>query len=97
MFGPVVCVYAYTDLKDEINKVNDSPYAFQAALFSDSLEEINLFYKNIHALTAIVNNHTAFRDDIMPFGGLKASGLGVGGMPYTIEDMQYEKLLVRPL
>jgi acyl-CoA reductase-like NAD-dependent aldehyde dehydrogenase len=30
----------------------------------------------------------------MPFAGLNASGLGVGGIPYTIEEMQFEKMLV---
>lgn len=37
---------------------------------------------------------TALRFDGMPFAGLKRSGYGVGGMPYTIADMQIEKMLV---
>ena len=42
----------------------------------------------------MVNDHTAFRVDWMPFAGLRHSGLGVGGMAYTIRDMQSEKLMV---
>ncbi|MFT6050506.1 MAG: acyl-CoA reductase-like NAD-dependent aldehyde dehydrogenase [Halioglobus sp.] len=42
----------------------------------------------------MINDHTAFRDDAIPFSGLNASGLGVGGIPYTIEDMQFEKMMV---
>jgi acyl-CoA reductase-like NAD-dependent aldehyde dehydrogenase len=30
----------------------------------------------------------------MPFAGLKHSGLGVGGIPYTMEDMQVEQMIV---
>ena len=30
----------------------------------------------------------------MPFAGLKRSGLGVGGIPYTMADMQVEKMTV---
>jgi acyl-CoA reductase-like NAD-dependent aldehyde dehydrogenase len=30
----------------------------------------------------------------MPFAGLKHSGLGTGGIPYTMEDMQVEKMIV---
>jgi acyl-CoA reductase-like NAD-dependent aldehyde dehydrogenase len=30
----------------------------------------------------------------MPFAGLRQSGLGTGGMPYTFEDMRIEKLVV---
>jgi acyl-CoA reductase-like NAD-dependent aldehyde dehydrogenase len=37
---------------------------------------------------------TAFRVDWMPFGGSKHSGLSVGGMKYSIEDMTEEKLII---
>jgi acyl-CoA reductase-like NAD-dependent aldehyde dehydrogenase len=30
----------------------------------------------------------------MPFAGLRESGLGVGGMPYSIREMRIEKMLV---
>jgi hypothetical protein len=30
----------------------------------------------------------------MPFAGLKHSGLGVGGIGYTIDDMQIDKMMV---
>jgi len=30
----------------------------------------------------------------MPFAGLRQSGLGVGGIPYTIDDMQIDKMMV---
>jgi hypothetical protein len=30
----------------------------------------------------------------MPFAGLKHSGYGVGGIPFTMADMQVEKLIV---
>jgi len=42
----------------------------------------------------MINEHTAFRVDWMPFAGLKQSGIGVGGIPYTMQDMQIEKLMV---
>jgi acyl-CoA reductase-like NAD-dependent aldehyde dehydrogenase len=50
-----------------------------------------------HALDAsavMINDHTAFRVDWMPFAGLRESGLGVGGIPYTLRDMQVRKLIV---
>jgi hypothetical protein len=42
----------------------------------------------------MVNGHTAFRVDWMPFAGLKESGLGTGGIPHTIKDIQVEMMLV---
>jgi len=94
IFGPVVCVYPVQDLVDALNRVNIPPFAFQASIFTESLEELYRAYDAFSASAVIVNDHTAFRDDIMPFAGLEASGLGVGGIPYTIEEMQFEKMLV---
>jgi acyl-CoA reductase-like NAD-dependent aldehyde dehydrogenase len=30
----------------------------------------------------------------MPFAGRRQSGYGVGGIPYTMHDMTYEKMIV---
>jgi acyl-CoA reductase-like NAD-dependent aldehyde dehydrogenase len=46
------------------------------------------------ASAVMVNGHTAFRVDWMPFAGLKESGLGVGGIPHSFRDMRIEKLIV---
>ena len=46
------------------------------------------------ASAVMVNEHTAFRVDWMPFAGLKQSGLGTGGIPHTMKDMQIEKMIV---
>ena len=48
----------------------------------------------LDAATVMVNDHTAFRVDWMPFAGLRESGHGIGGIPYTLRDMQIEKLTV---
>ena len=51
-------------------------------------------YKRFNASAVMVNDHTAFRVDWMPFAGLRNSGLGVGGIPHTFEDMQIKKMLL---
>jgi acyl-CoA reductase-like NAD-dependent aldehyde dehydrogenase len=42
----------------------------------------------------MVNDHTAFRVDWMPFAGLKQSGYGVGGIAHSLREMQVRKMLV---
>jgi acyl-CoA reductase-like NAD-dependent aldehyde dehydrogenase len=59
-----------------------------------SLDTALFVYKNLAASAVLVNDLTAFRVDWMPFAGLKQSGYGVGGVPYTFREMQVEKLLV---
>jgi acyl-CoA reductase-like NAD-dependent aldehyde dehydrogenase len=48
----------------------------------------------LDASAVMVNDHSAFRVDWMPFAGLHQSGLGIGGIPYTMEDMVIEKMTV---
>jgi len=94
IFGPVVCVYSYADMDAAIARANDLPVAFQAAVFTNDLESALHCYRNLDASAVMVNDHTAFRVDWMPFAGLRQSGMGVGGIPATFHDMQIEKLLV---
>ncbi|TDJ32321.1 MAG: aldehyde dehydrogenase family protein [Gammaproteobacteria bacterium] len=94
IFGPVVCIYAYKDLDAAVKQANSLPVAFQAAVYSDSNDIAMRLYKELDASAVMINDHCAFRDDVMPFAGLRQSGLGVGGIPYTIEDMQIDKMMV---
>jgi acyl-CoA reductase-like NAD-dependent aldehyde dehydrogenase len=94
VFGPVVCVYSCENIDEAIRRSNDSPFAFQAAVFTRSLDTSLRAAKRLDAATVMINDHTAFRVDWMPFAGLKQSGLGIGGIPFTMHDMQVEKLIV---
>ena len=94
IFGPVICVYPYDDIDQAIAMANDVPFSFQSAVFTQSLDTMLRVYNRINASAIMANDHTAFRVDWMPFAGLKTSGLGIGGIPYTMHDMQIEKMLV---
>lgn len=94
VFGPVVAVIPYDDLDDAIAQANALDFAFQAAVFARDVNVAMRAYSRLDASAVMVNDHTAFRVDWMPFAGLKQSGLGVGGIPHTLHDMQVEKMLV---
>ena len=94
VFGPVVCVYPYDDPDEAIDAANSLPFAFQAAVFTRSIDTAMRIFRRLDASAVMVNEHTAFRVDGMPFAGLKQSGLGVGGIPFTMADMQVDKMLV---
>jgi acyl-CoA reductase-like NAD-dependent aldehyde dehydrogenase len=94
IFGPVVCVYSYENAEDAIAQANSLPTAFQAAVFGKDIDRIMQLVQSIDASAVMVNDHSAFRDDVMPFAGLRESGLGVGGIPYTMHDMQIDKMMV---
>lgn len=94
IFGPVICIYGCEDMNQAIESANSLNVAFQAAVFTRDIDTALDAYRRLDASAVMLNDHTAFRIDGMPFAGLRESGLGVGGIPYTIEDMQIEKMLV---
>jgi acyl-CoA reductase-like NAD-dependent aldehyde dehydrogenase len=72
----------------------------QGTLASDSalgvrdLDKALYASRRLDASTVMINDHTAFRVDWMPFAGLRQSGLGTGNIPFAFHDMQDEKLTV---
>lgn len=94
IFGPVVCVYSYENLEEAIDRANQIPFSFQAAVFTKDIDMAMLSFRKLKARAVMVNEHTAFRVDWMPFGGHEHSGLGTGGIPYTINDLHVEKMIV---
>ncbi|GAB4362469.1 MAG: hypothetical protein Kow0060_18700 [Methylohalobius crimeensis] len=94
IFGPVVCVYEYDEIDEAIARANALPYAFQAAVMTGSLDTALYAFRHLQASAVMINDHTAFRVDWMPFAGLKESGYGTGGIPYTYREMQIEKMAV---
>lgn len=94
IFGPVVCVYPYATLDEAIDRANSLPLAFQAAVFTENLNTSLKVVKKLNATAVMVNDHTAFRVDWMPFGGRDASGIGMGGIQYSMEEMTRIKMMV---
>jgi len=94
IFGPVICVYSYEDVNSAISLANALPFAFQAAVFTCDIDKAFYASRRLDASAVMVNDHTAFRVDWMPFAGLRQSGLGTGGIPYTFHEMQIEKMVV---
>ncbi|STY31092.1 aldehyde dehydrogenase [Legionella wadsworthii] len=94
IFGPVTCIYSYENMGQAIDHANSLPFAFQASVFSEELTPALKAAECLEASTVVINDHTAFRTDWMPFAGLKQSGYGVGGIPWTMEEMSHEKMIV---
>lgn len=94
IFGPVVCVYPYQDRCEAIRRANSLDVAFQAAVYSNDLAMAFDTAHRLDAAAVMINDHTAFRADWMPFAGRRTSGYGVGGIGYTMRDMLQSKLIV---
>lgn len=94
IFGPVVCIYSYSNREKAIEIANSLDVHFQAAVFTQNLDVALDCVKKLNAAAVMVNDHTAFRVDWMPFGGRDSSGIGMGGIQYSMNEMTREKLMV---
>lgn len=94
VFGPVVSVYTYSKKLQAVEKANLNSYSFQSAVWTNDLDRAMYYSSKLNANTVLINDHTAFRVDWMPFGGSERSGLGTGGIAYSMKDMCKQKLIV---
>ena len=92
-FGPVVGLYCYTDVHAAIRAVDNSEFGLQAGIFTNDWRLVEEAFENIEVGGLMVNDVSTFRIDHMPYGGVKASGIGREGLRYAIEEMTEMRLL----
>ena len=84
-FGPLAPVFRFKDEAEVIELSNDTEYGLAAYFYARDLGRVfrvgeALEYGIVGINTGIISNEVA------PFGGIKASGLGREGSKYGIED-----------
>jgi acyl-CoA reductase-like NAD-dependent aldehyde dehydrogenase len=94
VFGPLTCIYPYEQLGEAIAAANSLPVSFQSSIFTQDLNVALDAAERLDASAVMVNDHTAFRTDWMPFAGRRVSGHGIGGIPFTMAEMTAEKMIV---
>lgn len=97
VFGPVVCLTTVDSVDEAIDLVNDSRYGLQAAVYTSSLESAFAAIERLEVGGVVVNEIPGFRSDIMPYGGVKDSGVGREGPRYAIEEYTVTRMaMIRP-
>jgi len=91
-FAPIVVINKISDLNEGIALVNDSEFGLQAGIFTRDINSAHSAFRKINVGGVIINDVPTFRADIMPYGGIKDSGLGREGPRYAIEHMTYIKV-----
>jgi glyceraldehyde-3-phosphate dehydrogenase (NADP+) len=91
-FAPIVVVNPVSDLDEAIEKVNNTDYGLQGSVFTRDLKNAFKACDEIDAGGVLVNEVPTFRVDLMPYGGMKGSGLGREGPAYAVREMTEEKL-----
>jgi acyl-CoA reductase-like NAD-dependent aldehyde dehydrogenase len=94
IFGPVVAIYPFSDRREAIRRANAPEAYFQASVFTRDLDVALETSRKLNGMAVMINDHPAFRVDWMPFGGHRQSGMGVGGIAYTMRDITLERMVV---
>jgi gamma-glutamyl-gamma-aminobutyraldehyde dehydrogenase/4-guanidinobutyraldehyde dehydrogenase/NAD-dependent aldehyde dehydrogenase len=75
IFGPVLSVLSFTDVRDAVRQANATPYGLAAAVWTADMSKAIRTSRALRAGTVHVNQYD--NDDItVPFGGYKQSGNG---------------------
>jgi len=89
-----VALFKYDVQDNALARANGLEFAFLGAVFTQKIDAAMKIFTGWNASAMIVNDHTAFRTDWMPFAGLGPSEHGVDGIPRTIHKMAVEKRMV---
>ncbi len=75
IFGPVLVVIPFEDIKEAIEIANNTKYGLAASIWSDDINEANQVTKELEAGLVHINTYGE-EDNQVPFGGVKESGIG---------------------
>ena len=94
VFGPVLVLQAVEGVDEAFAAVNDSRFGLQTGVFTHDLQVAFRAHAELEVGGVIIGDVPAYRADQMPYGGVKASGVGREGLRAAMEDFTYERVLV---
>ncbi len=94
LFGPAVGVTPVSGINEAIEYANDTRYGLSAAIFTENIDNALKFALEVESGNLNINGGTQFRADLMPYGGLKDSGMGKEGPRYAVEEMTEIKMVI---
>ncbi len=93
-FGPVALIDPFASFEEALAEVNDSEFGLQAGVFTRDIYRAELAYETLEVGAVIIGDVPSFRVDHMPYGGVKASGLGREGIRWAMQDMTEPRLFL---
>ena len=90
IFGPVLSIMRVKDLDEAMIVANDSEYGLSSSIFSNDYNDISRFVSEIESGMTHINSPTTGGEAHIPFGGIKATGIGAREQGSTALDFYTE-------
>jgi acyl-CoA reductase-like NAD-dependent aldehyde dehydrogenase len=94
LFGPAVAVSTAEDWETAIAQANSTGYGLAAGIFTGDVAGAVQEMRKIDAGSIHINWTPLWRADLMPYGGLKGSGIGKEGPRAAVAEMTESKTIV---
>jgi acyl-CoA reductase-like NAD-dependent aldehyde dehydrogenase len=94
LFGPAVAVSTAEDWEAAIAQANGTGYGLAAGVFTGDVAGAVRAMREIDAGSVHINWTPLWRADLMPYGGLKGSGIGKEGPRAAVAEMTEVKTIV---
>jgi acyl-CoA reductase-like NAD-dependent aldehyde dehydrogenase len=94
LFGPAVAVSTASDWEAAIAQANGTGFGLAAGVFTGDVAGAVRAMREIDAGSIHVNWTPLWRADLMPYGGLKGSGIGKEGPRAAVAEMTESKTIV---
>jgi acyl-CoA reductase-like NAD-dependent aldehyde dehydrogenase len=94
VFGPVIVLDQVASLDEALEVADATRFGLQCGIFTHDVRALLRAWETIEVGGIIHDDAPAFRVDLMPYGGVRDSGLGREGPRYTVEEMTEPRLLV---
>lgn len=93
IFGPVTCLYRWSDERDAIRVANSVEYGHSGSVWTRDFPKAQYVAARLDVGVVWINDHLP-RPDGMPFGARKASGIGKEHAIDEINDYSQEKTVM---
>lgn len=94
VFGPVVVVRGFTDVRSALTEANETRYGLQAAIFTQDIDVAMWAAQSLDYGGVLINEVPTWRADHMPYGGLRDSGNTREGPGWAIRELTEERLVI---
>lgn len=92
IFGPVAPLIRFTDEVDVVAQANDTIFGLAAYVYSENISRLWRVSEQLE-YGMVGMNATAISNEVVPFGGVKQSGVGREGSKYGLEEFMTIKYM----